>query len=206
MMVPKRRPPSPHSCRRSRSPLRQLAAAKPSQVMKANSRTKTVVATQLISLTGMPPQAILAPPMKPPSNPSGQLPSSSSLSLGCEVNDRSQDRADDHPKQLIPVEERHARKRRLRAVVERRPKHRDELDDEEQIPPAPFPARGWPVVHLFRLPYLDFKANLQCGILTFVPPGSQHLDERLRFCGAVGAPSLPVATLRLFHIGERRRH
>ena len=34
MSVPKRRPPSPHSCSRSRSPLRQRAAAKPSQLMK----------------------------------------------------------------------------------------------------------------------------------------------------------------------------
>src|SRR5215468_9064916 len=102
-----------------------------------------------------------------------RIPSSTKFSLGREVNDRCQDRADDHPEKLIPVEERHARKRRLRAVVERRPKHRDELDDEEQIPPAPFPARAWPVVHLFGLPYPDLKADLQCRILTFVPPGSR---------------------------------
>src|SRR5262249_32079234 len=105
-----------------------------------------------------------------------------------------------------PIEERHARKGRLRAVVERRPKHRDELDDEEQIPPAPFLARGLYVVHLLRLPYPDLKANLQCGIPTFVPPGSQLLDEGLRFCGAAGARSLPTATPGLFHKGEGPRH
>ena len=61
----------------------------------------------------------------------------SRLVLGREIDDRGEHGADDHPKQLIPVEERHADPGRLDLVVEGRPEHRDELDDEEQVPPAP---------------------------------------------------------------------
>src|SRR5262249_58466672 len=50
-----RRPPSPHSCNRSRSPLRQCAAAKPSHVMKPNRATKTTSAVQFTSCTVAPP-------------------------------------------------------------------------------------------------------------------------------------------------------
>src|SRR6516165_2776336 len=38
----KRRPPRPHSCSKSRSPLRHLAAAKPNQVIKANNIMKII--------------------------------------------------------------------------------------------------------------------------------------------------------------------
>ena len=56
---------------------------------------------------------------------------------GGEVDDRGQDGADDHPGELVPIEEWHADKDRLSPVVEWRPQHRDELDNEEQVPPAP---------------------------------------------------------------------
>src|SRR6516165_1232396 len=183
MKVPKPRPPSPHSCNRSRSPLRQWAAAKPSQVMNANSSTKTISATQFTSLTRVPSSPSSARPepdhrchcsgaassrsamalVKSPSGfsllfahdlfgkPLNAFPdhalTAAGFSLGREVNDRSQDRADDDPEKLIPVKERHARQCRLRLVVEGRPQHRDELDDEQQIPPAPSVMRTWTFVH-----------------------------------------------------------
>src|SRR5579863_5584091 len=112
MRVPKRRPPRPHSCSRSRSPLRQWAAAKPSHVISANSSTKIESAVQFTSDMASP-----------------------SPTLGREVDDRGENRADDHPEHLVPVEERDTRPVRLGLVVEGRPKHDDELHDEEQVPP-----------------------------------------------------------------------
>jgi hypothetical protein len=70
--------------------------------------------------------------------------------LGREVDDRGEHGADDHPKQLVPVEERHADPGRLHPVVERRPDHRGGLDDEEQIPPAP--SRPPPALLIHLLP------------------------------------------------------
>src|SRR5689334_9279879 len=134
MKVPKRRPPSPHSCNRSRSPLRQWAATKPSQVMNANRSTKTINAIQFTSRTRLPPERFARA-------------WTAGLRLGGEVDDRGQDRADDHPKKLIPVEERHAAKGRLYLVVEGRPDDRGELDDEQQVPPAPTILSAWPSVH-----------------------------------------------------------
>src|SRR5262249_1723122 len=117
IIVPNRRPPSPHSCNRSRSPLRQCAAAKPSHVMKANSATKMMRAVQFTC-------CIVLLPRRP-------------SILGREIDDRRENSSDDHPKELVPVEERDPRPRRLHPVVEGRPEHRDELDRKEQIPPAP---------------------------------------------------------------------
>src|SRR5437764_7741729 len=111
MTVPKRRPPKPHSWSRSRSPRRQRAAAKPSQVMKRKSATKTTSATQFTSCMG-------------------------SL-LGGEIDGGGEDGADDDPEELVPIKEGHADEARLRLVVEGRPQHGHELDDEEQVPPAP---------------------------------------------------------------------
>ncbi len=45
--VPKRRPPSPHSCSWSRLPARQREATKPSTVTSPKSRMKTISAGQL---------------------------------------------------------------------------------------------------------------------------------------------------------------
>src|ERR1700686_1394933 len=53
------------------------------------------------------------------------------------INDGGENRADDHPKQLKPVEERHAHERGLESIVEGGPQGNRELDDEEQVPPAP---------------------------------------------------------------------
>src|SRR5215831_16443772 len=122
MRVPKRRPPRPHSCRRSRSPLRQWAAAKPSHVTKPNSATKTTRAVQFTSCTAFLRFYCF---------------SACASFLRREIDDRRQDGADDHPGELVPVEERNARQRGLELVVERRPEDRDELDEEEQVPPAP---------------------------------------------------------------------
>jgi hypothetical protein len=70
--------------------------------------------------------------------------------LGREVDDRGEHGADDHPKQLVPVEERHADPGRLDPVIKRRPHHRGGLDDEEQIPPAP--SRPPPALLIHLLP------------------------------------------------------
>jgi hypothetical protein len=70
--------------------------------------------------------------------------------LGREIDYRGEHGADDHPKQLVPVEERHADPGRLHPVIERRPDHRGGLDDEEQIPPAP--SRPPPVLLIHVLP------------------------------------------------------
>src|SRR6185437_14569072 len=43
-MVPKRRPPRPHSCSRFKSPRRQCAAMKPRTVTSANNTMKTISA------------------------------------------------------------------------------------------------------------------------------------------------------------------
>src|SRR5215470_17697437 len=96
--VPKRRPPSPHSCSRSRSPLRQLAAAKPNQVMKPNSATKMMRAVQFTSCTAFTPELRVR----------GSACELHSI-LGCEIDDRRQNGADNHPNKLVPEEERETR-------------------------------------------------------------------------------------------------
>src|SRR5208282_4519534 len=107
MTVPKRRPPSPHSCNWSRSPLRQWAAAKPSHVMNPNSAMNTINAVQFTSCTAIPPNLVFL--------------CRSVVGAGCEVHDCRQNGADDHADELIPVEERYSPKRWLNRVVERRP-------------------------------------------------------------------------------------
>src|SRR5215510_12004863 len=99
MSVPKRRPPGPHSSNWSRSPLRQLAAAKPSQVLKPNSTTKTRRATQLTSCM----TCLLLP--------------------GRDIDHRRQPGAEEDPEQLIPVEEGHTGERGPSRVEQRWPKH-----------------------------------------------------------------------------------
>src|SRR5262249_25354478 len=127
MRVPKRRPPRPHSCRRSRSPLRQWAAAKPSHVMKPNRATKTTSAVQCTSGTECLRMSWLG----------RRFCAGSRSVLRGEIDDRGQNGADDHPGELVPVEEGDAGEGGLEPVVERRPQDRDELDEEEQVPPAP---------------------------------------------------------------------
>src|SRR5262249_3183135 len=124
--VPKRRPPRPHSCSRSRSPLRQLAAAKPNQVMKPNSAAKMMRAVQFTSCTAITPELRVR----------GSARELHSI-LGREIDDRRQNGADNHPSKLVPVEERETGEGGLHRVIEGRPKNGDELDHEEQVPPAP---------------------------------------------------------------------
>ena len=77
--------------------------------------------------------------------------------LGGEVDDRGQNGADDDPEELIPVEERHADQRRLRLVVEGRPQDGDELDHEEQVPPAPCSPPPASLVHECASPAAVFR-------------------------------------------------
>src|SRR6516165_5500415 len=95
MTVPKRRPPRPHSCSRSRSPLRQCAAANPSHVIRANSTTKTESAVQLRSSTAFPQSFIRF---------DSQVELGASL-LDGEVDDRGEHGTDQHQGKLEPIEE-----------------------------------------------------------------------------------------------------
>src|ERR1700730_4883010 len=140
MTVPKRLPPSPHSCSKSRSPRRQRAAAKPNQVMKPNSSTKIVSATQFTSFMTFPLICL------------GFLTSDRGgatlrLLLGGQIDHRRDYGADEDPQELIPVEERNAHPIRFGTVVEGRPQHGDELDEKQQVPPAPFAAHSLCIVH-----------------------------------------------------------
>src|SRR5689334_21001100 len=105
-MVPKRRPPSPHSCSRSRSPLRQCAAMNPSQVTRANSTTKTMSAVQLIMSRS---SSVLEP-----------------------IDDGDDDCAQDDPEELVPVEERNPGPGGFDAVVPGYPKDGDEGDQQQE--------------------------------------------------------------------------
>src|SRR5215469_8720560 len=89
--------------------------------MKANSRTKTVRATQLTPCMSAP--------------------------FGHRIHDSREECGQHHPQHLVPVEEGDAEPGRLNAVVEGRPQHRDELHDEQQVPPAPAPATALYVTH-----------------------------------------------------------
>src|SRR5271156_1583968 len=117
--VPKRLPPRPHSCNRSRSPRRQRAAANPSQVMKPNSRTKTTNAIPFTCGTTLPLEVLCAL-LRIPRH---------------QIDHGGEHRAHEDPQQLKPVEEGDAEQRRLRFVVKRRPENHQKLHDEEQVPP-----------------------------------------------------------------------
>src|SRR5580658_8734802 len=107
--VPNRLPPSPHSCSWSRSPLRQRAAANPSQVMKPNSTMNT-------------PNAIwFTWPIMCPLRT--RIPPASWLVPDHPVDHRREDGAHDDPEQLEPVKKRNADQRRLGLVIEGRPKN-----------------------------------------------------------------------------------
>jgi hypothetical protein len=59
------------------------------------------------------------------------------LILSRKIHDRGKRGADDDPKQLIPVKERYPYPIRLYFIIERRPEYGGELDEKEQVPPAP---------------------------------------------------------------------
>jgi hypothetical protein len=65
-----------------------------------------------------------------------------------EINNGGEHRPDDHPEQLVPVEERNADPGRLNLVVEGRPEDRDELDHEQEIPWAPSRAPCAALIHV----------------------------------------------------------
>src|SRR5438309_930359 len=119
MRVPKRLPPRPHSWSWSRSPRRQWAAAKPSQVMKPNKRTKTVRATQFSSITRAP-----------------GVPGSSGP-LGREINDGGHDCARYDKRHLKQVKERNTGPGWFDRIIKRHPQRGDEFSQKQEIPPAP---------------------------------------------------------------------
>src|SRR5262245_33328075 len=93
-------------------------------VMNANSNTKTIRAVQFTSATAM--LLLFNYRSKASSCDRHARELTDSLILGREIDDRSQDRSDDHPQELIPIKERNARPGRFDRVVEGGPKHRDE--------------------------------------------------------------------------------
>src|SRR5262245_15829063 len=112
-MVPKRRPPRPHSCKRLRSALRQRAAKKPSQATSRNNATKMVVAVRS-RFKEAPSRALIL-----------------CGALFQHVNCPDADRTHENPGELEPIEEGDAQKLRLDPVRERRPKHHGETDEEQ---------------------------------------------------------------------------
>src|SRR5271170_4496903 len=130
MRVPKRRPPKPHSCSRSKSPRRQRAAAKPNQVIRPNSNTKIVSATQFTSCTMILSSRVL-------SYPCAVIARALKLFGGLKIDDGREHGADDHPEQLEPIEERNPREVGLGFIVNGRPQGNGKLHHEEQVPPAP---------------------------------------------------------------------
>src|ERR1700730_16040212 len=108
MMVPNRRPPSPHSGKRVRSPAFHRAATKPRTVTSRKKKAKMMVAVQSI-IWG---------------------------STGLQVDDENQDRRDRDPKELIPIEERESEQGRFTRVVERHPEQGDKGHEQEKSPQA----------------------------------------------------------------------
>src|SRR5665213_147646 len=172
-MVPKRLPPRPHSFSWSRSPLRHCAAAKPSQVIKPNSATKTMSAVQLTSCMISP--RLTSSYFLISSLITKFRDADAALIFGRKINDRGQNGADDDPEQLIPIKERHTDPGWLELVVERRPDDREELDHEEQVPPAPSAALAALLIavlqaHIAPRRSVPMRANellrARCGTIT----------------------------------------
>src|SRR5580693_9967182 len=130
MSVPKRRPPRPHSCSWSRSPLRQRAAANPSQVMKTKRTTKTISAVQLTSCTTSLPRFSLCFWLASRSAAPRYM-------RDGEIDNGRQDCSEDHAEKLIPIEERNADEGGFDFIVESRPDDHGKLNQKQQIPPAP---------------------------------------------------------------------
>src|SRR5271166_2402174 len=101
MTVPNRRPPRPHSCSKSRSPLRQRAAAKPSQVMKPNSSTKMLSAAQFKFGTTLPCFGSAGFYIR------RFLRRKALAIVGREIDHRGEYRTRNNPQELKPIEERH---------------------------------------------------------------------------------------------------
>src|SRR6185312_12936908 len=118
------------------------------------------------------------------------------LRLGGEVDKRGQDRADDDPGQLIPIKERQAAQCRLHRVVEGRPNHRDELDDEQQVPPAPSAAPASQIIHNDCSSCVS-RTRRQILPLRHGGPGIQHpttiFASSFRLIDTVCAAQIPVA-------------
>src|ERR1700680_1410862 len=96
MSVPNLPPAKPHSCKWSRLPRFQRAAAKPTNVTSAKKKTKTVKAVKFSGMTFL------------------------FLSrLRAVIDHGRDDHADDDPGELKPIEERKSEQCRLAAVVKR---------------------------------------------------------------------------------------
>src|SRR5262249_57450100 len=77
------------------------------------------------------------------------------------ICDRGKRGADRYPEELIPIEERHADQRRLGFIVEWWPENRDELHEEEQVPPAPPPTLPLRSVHCSSLEWVVSSSRSQ---------------------------------------------
>src|SRR5262249_20225187 len=105
MMVPSRRPAKPHSCSSVRSPRRQWAATKPRTVTKPNSSTKTVMAVQFMAVhpdwTSLLLRRVCFPSAR--------------------VDDQDDQRRENDPNELVPIEEGYAENCGFKPVIERHP-------------------------------------------------------------------------------------
>src|SRR5271168_4581263 len=106
--------------------------------MKPNNNTKIVSATQFRSCTIIPcvPSCCFEKSVR-----------RGGLLFHGEIDHGREHGADDHPRQLKPVEKWHADEGWLRLVVEGRPQGHGKLDDKQQIPPAPAAAFFFCAVH-----------------------------------------------------------
>src|SRR5215475_2591528 len=119
MMVPSRRPDKPHSCNSVRSPRRQWAATKPRTVTKPNKSTKTMMAVQFTAVS-----------------PCGRLLLRHVCFSRARVDEHDDQRRENDPNELVPIEEGDAEEHGIKAVIKRHPQQRHERDQEQEVPPT----------------------------------------------------------------------
>src|SRR5215467_9680129 len=104
MTVPSRRPAKPHSCNSVRSPRRQWAATKPRTVTRPNSSTKTMIAVQFMAVPRI-----------------GGLLRRRVCVSRAGIDEENDQRCENDPDELVPIEERDAEDGGVKPVVERHP-------------------------------------------------------------------------------------
>src|SRR5258705_4085219 len=115
MTIPSRRPAKPHACNSVRSPRRQWAAAKPRTVTSPNSSTKTMIAVQFTAVS-----------------PTGYL-LLRRVRFSCAgVDKKDNDRCQNDPNELVPIEEGDAEDDGVKPVIERHPQQRHKRDQQQQ--------------------------------------------------------------------------
>src|SRR5690348_15639014 len=113
-----------------------------------------------------------------------------------EIDGGGEHRADDHPQELVPIEEGHADEGRLELVVEGRPQHDDELDEEKQVPPAPPASLVLVLLHGDDLPPALIRRMVERRAH---PIGSAPRSRR-----GARAAAAKLASFRNFHDRRRR--